>query len=260
MATTTAAPAPYDVLAPAYDTIVADYDYPRWLDVIETIARRHGFRGRRVLDVACGTGASFMPLLERGHEVVGCDISYAMLERARERAGDRDVELHWADMRALPQLGEFDLVLCLDDAINHLLGVDDVALALDGMARNLTAGGILVFDVNTLSALRAGVTADWTWKDEHRIVRWLGLGPRDLPPDGTGSARVTVLDGGAPPRTTLIRERHHPVARLRSQVEAAGLELVAACGQRQGIRVTETVDEERDDKALLFARRVGAGA
>jgi hypothetical protein len=66
---------------------------------------------------------------------------------------------------------------------------------------------------------------------------------------------VTVLDGDAPPRTTLIRERHHPVARLRSQVEAAGLELVAACGQRQGIRVSETVDEERDDKALLFARR-----
>jgi SAM-dependent methyltransferase len=71
-----------------------------------------------VLDVACGTGKSFRPLLRRGYEVTGCDISPPMLEQAP--AGAPGVRLVPADMRALPDLGAFDLVTCLDDALNYL--------------------------------------------------------------------------------------------------------------------------------------------
>jgi len=38
--------------------------------------------------------------------------------------GRARIEVH--DMRALPVLGSFDLITCLDDAINHLAGPDDV--------------------------------------------------------------------------------------------------------------------------------------
>ena len=256
MATAATADA-YDVLAPAYETILAGYDYPRWLNAIEGIARRHGLRGRRVLDVACGTGASFMPLLERGYDVVGCDLSGAMIERARERVDGRDVPLHEADMRSLPDLGAFDLVLCLDDAINHLLEAEDVDLALEGVARNLAPGGILVFDVNTLGALRGAFSDDWAWEGEEQTVRWEGLGPADLPPEGVTAARITVEAPDAAPQTTLFRERHHPVERLVAQLEEAELQPVAVHGQRQGVRLSRTADEARDDKALLFAQAPG---
>ncbi len=74
---------PYDVVAPAYDTLTAGHAHDRWLADIERVALAHGLRGRRVLDVACGTGKSFAPLLRRGYDVTACDASAAMVARAR---------------------------------------------------------------------------------------------------------------------------------------------------------------------------------
>src|SRR5919112_1807986 len=87
----------YRGLAPFYDA---------WTSHLERRARRFGVSGRRLLDVACGTGKSFLPLLERGYEVTGCDISPEMLAEARAKAPG--VVLEEADMRELPKLGEFD--------------------------------------------------------------------------------------------------------------------------------------------------------
>jgi SAM-dependent methyltransferase len=256
MATAAAVDA-YDVLAPAYETIVAGYDYDRWLAAIEEIALRDGLSGRRVLDVACGTGASFAPLLDRGYEVVGSDLSPGMLARARERVAGRGVDLHQADMRSLPDLGRFDLVLCLDDSLNHLLEADDVDLAFAGMARSLAAGGLVVFDVNTLGALRAAFSAAWSWEGDDGVVRWRGLGSPNLAPEGTTAASVSAENRGSAPHTTLIRERHHPVDRLLRQLVAARLEPLAVLGQRRGIRLSPDADELRDDKVLFFARSRG---
>ena len=111
---------PYDRLAPAYDVLSAGYDHERWLTELLALLSEHGLRGRRVLDVGCGTGKSVVPLLRRGFAVTGVDRSAGMLEVARARLGD-DVELVRADMRELPCLGAFDLVACLDDGVNHLL-------------------------------------------------------------------------------------------------------------------------------------------
>ena len=109
----------YDALASGYDTLTRDYAYDRWLPALEQLAHDHGLAGHRVLDVACGTGESFLPLRARGYEVTGCDISAEMLGRARRKAPD--VLLHHLDMRELPVLGSFDLVTCIDDGLNYLL-------------------------------------------------------------------------------------------------------------------------------------------
>jgi len=99
----------------------------------------------RALDVACGTGKSALPLVERGYELTACDSSAGMLARAR-RALPESVELFQADMRELPAIGSFDLITCLDDAVNYLPGDDDLARALASMAELLAPGGLIVFD------------------------------------------------------------------------------------------------------------------
>src|SRR5690349_20407066 len=127
----------YDGLAPHYDAFTAGYEYDRWLDALEAMARAAGLDGRRLLDIGCGTGKSFLPMVERGYEVVACDLSPSMVARAREKVAPGRAEVVVADMRKLPQLGTFDLVTCLDDAVNYLTSSDQLRAALEGFRRNL---------------------------------------------------------------------------------------------------------------------------
>ena len=112
---------PIERLAPFYDELTREHDY----DGVDLAPRAHGaltygVRGTRLLDAACGTGKSFMPFLERGYAVTGCDISPEMLAVASAKAPE--AELFAADVRELGRVGEFDLITCLDDAVNYLIG------------------------------------------------------------------------------------------------------------------------------------------
>src|SRR6478735_8130472 len=93
----------YEAIAPVYDDFTAHHDYELWLGNLMPALERCGLHGDRLLDVACGTGKSFIPMLQRGWKVTACDISPAMVELARQKVGD-EVELFVADMRELPKV------------------------------------------------------------------------------------------------------------------------------------------------------------
>src|SRR5215203_5837035 len=86
----------YDSYAAAYDDFNRDYMYERWTGRLLAIAEEAGLVGNKLLDVACGTGLSSLPMLGRGWEVMGCDVSPRMLEIARGKVGER-AELVLAD-------------------------------------------------------------------------------------------------------------------------------------------------------------------
>src|SRR5690242_8763692 len=148
--------AAYEAFAPIYNEFNHLNDYEMWLGrTLLPELEKHGLKHGRALDVACGTGRAFAPLLKRGWEIHGCDLSPAMLERARQEA-DSKVELDVADMRELPTYGEFELVLSLNDSLNYLLGDNDLEYTLAGMRANLADDGLLLFDVNAKSIYETG--------------------------------------------------------------------------------------------------------
>jgi SAM-dependent methyltransferase len=248
----------YAVLAPAYDLLTAEYEYGPWLSAIERRAREHGLAGNRLLDVGCGTGKSFLPLLERGFRVTACDISPEMVALAQQKAGTR-ADVHVADMRRLPVFGEFDLITCIDDAINHLLSPGEVADALCGMYDNLAPGGILVFDVNTLAAYRQ--VPDVVVEDEDLLLRWRGELAELADPGGEAEVVIDVFahegDGLWRRSVSRQRHRHHPIDELRALVEEAGLEVAAVLGQRPGGVLDAELDEELHGKAVFITLREG---
>src|SRR3954452_21644513 len=140
----------YEAMAPYYDAFTANYAHQAWLEGLERELRRLGLTGTRVLDVACGTGKSSLPLLELGYEVSACDVSPTMVAIARERLGLPEDRVFVADMRRLPALEQFDAVTCLDDAVNYLLTEGDVRATFAGIGRALRPGGLFAFDVNSL--------------------------------------------------------------------------------------------------------------
>ncbi len=64
----------------------------------------------RVLDVGCGTGRTTRPLADRGHDVVGIDVSERMVAQARERHPDLTFRVDDATDLAFAD-GSFDYVL-----------------------------------------------------------------------------------------------------------------------------------------------------
>jgi SAM-dependent methyltransferase len=247
-----AAEATYEAMAPVYDSFTAHHDYEQWLTELLDAVQRHGLRGSRLLDVGCGTGKSFLPMLDRGWEVTGCDISPAMVELAKEKASDR-AELCVADMLALPRFGEFDLVWAIDDAINYLLGPEELQSALEGMRDNLAPGGLLLFDVNTLLGYRTFCAETVVVEQGGHRLKWTGLARSDTPAGSICEAILTEEGGAA--ETHRHRQRHFPEPEVRDVLEQAGLKCLAIHGLYTDGILKQPLNEAVHTKAVYVARR-----
>jgi ubiquinone/menaquinone biosynthesis C-methylase UbiE len=96
-------------------------------------------RAAQLLEVGTGTGRIAIPLLERGANLFGCDLSSKML--ARQRAKRPAARLAQADATALPYGdAQFDAVLTIH--LLHLVG--DWRTALREIRRVLRPGGLYV--------------------------------------------------------------------------------------------------------------------
>jgi SAM-dependent methyltransferase len=258
MATTETAAHAYEALAPHYDNFVAASDYEAFVSQLEPVLLEHGLRGRSLLDLACGTGNSFLPFLRRGYRVTGCDISPAMLARARAKGPEAG--LFAADVRALRAVGDFALVTCLDDSLNYLLEPDDLAAAFRSAAANLAPGGLFAFDLNTLLAYRTTFAAESISAGDGLVFLWKGDSSPDAAPGCLASATLeafSLADGGLYERTESRHlQRHHPRDRVRAALEDAGLELVAGHGLRDDGSLAPVPDEHALLKTVYLARRI----
>ena len=247
----------YEAIAPAYDDFTAHHNYDLWLAELMPKLEKHGIPGKRLLDVACGTGKSFIPLLEQGWEVTACDVSPAMVELARAKVGER-VKLSVADMRDLPVYGEFDVVFCLDDAVNYLLGTEELEEALAGMRRNLGPGGLLMFDVNTLETYRTFFAEEVVVERAGKRMIWKGRSSPDVQPSSIAEASFEVEpvdeEGGPPIPPEIHRERHFPEAEIRAAMEAVGLECLDVYGHHHDAIPKQPLDEVAHAKAIYISR------
>jgi SAM-dependent methyltransferase len=244
----------YQALAPHYDDFTAGYCHERWIERLEMVARSWGLSGRDVLDVACGTGRSLVPLLARGYTGAGCDLSPAMVERAEERIGGRARTLV-ADMRRLPDVGRFHLVTCLDDSLNYLTDPADLAPTFRGMARNLAPGGVVVFDANSLLTYRTAFATRRRTAGSQATYTWTGEGTGDVRPGDVSAAEIEVSVGGRPGIRSRHVQRHHVHGEILDALAVAGLRCVAVYGQSPGAELHRRADETRHTKVVYVARQ-----
>jgi SAM-dependent methyltransferase len=87
---------------------------------LEFLTRINIEPGARVLDVACGTGQTAIPLSRAGAKVTGVDIATNLIEQARARAQAENLDARFdeADAEMLPyDDGSFDIVVSLIGAM-----------------------------------------------------------------------------------------------------------------------------------------------
>src|SRR5687767_10383583 len=114
----------FSAVAPYYDLLMRDVPYRGWVEYLHQLLEARGFNPHRILDLACGTGSVSEILAAQGFEVVGVDISGAMIERARQKAEGKglSIDYHVEDAADLRIPGErFDLCVSFFDSLNYIV-------------------------------------------------------------------------------------------------------------------------------------------
>lgn len=126
-------------LSAAYNR--ACYDLRR--RVLDRALASEGFdpRGKRVLDVGCGTGFFTAHYLARGAHVTGMDIAPTSIERLRERHPEATFVL--ADVGEAPIAETYDLVNAFD-VLYHITDEVRWERAVRTLAGAVASGGLLL--------------------------------------------------------------------------------------------------------------------
>lgn len=129
--------------AETYDAVVPDW--PGEIDFYRALAAETKSQRQAVLEIACGTGRVAIRLAQDGVDVVGLDLSPAMLAVAREK-NDGMSNVHWVhgDMRSFDLGQAFGLAIIPGHSFQNIVEAADQVAALRGIRRHLVPGGLLV--------------------------------------------------------------------------------------------------------------------
>jgi len=184
----------YDKFARDYHLILENWEasMTRQAAAIASILQRDcPAAGTTVLDCACGIGTQALGLAKLGFRITGSDVSSGAVRRARSEAAVRrlDIPFYVADMRNLGDLpAGFYAVICMDNALPHLLSEADIAHALGQIRAKLRTGGTFIASIRDYDEAlpqrpvaqgpafysdageRRIVFQVWDWQDERRYT------------------------------------------------------------------------------------------
>ncbi len=157
--------------------------------------------------------------------------------------------------------GAFDLVTCLDDAINYLTDVDDLLAAFASVHRVLDPAGLYVFDVNTMHAYETSFDCDFVAELGDMLFCWHAERETDGVelPDDVHVAQADVF--GPLPNGTWSRQRSRHRQRyfgddvIQWALNSAGLHCLDVVGQSPGAVFSRPADERTHSKRLYVVGR-----
>ncbi len=150
----------YDKLAPRYDKLFLDWQAAtkEQAIILDNLFNEYGFdKSAQVLDCACGIGTQAIGLASIGYNVTASDISDCALEEARRRSSKNNVKIRFehADFCALSETfsQQFDIVICMDNALPHMLSKPDLEAAIKSITNQIAPGGLFVASIRDYDAL-----------------------------------------------------------------------------------------------------------
>jgi SAM-dependent methyltransferase len=189
----------YDSLASQYDKLFLDWTATTHEQavILDRIFRDNGFdSSASVLDCACGIGTQSIGLAALGYRMTASDISDTELAEAAKRAAENKVSIRFehADFCALSDTfpETFDIIICMDNALPHMLSHDALASAIMSITGRMKKDGIFVASIRDYDALLCSKppysppyihkTAEgqrvsfqtWTWEDDrYKLIQYI---------------------------------------------------------------------------------------
>ncbi len=239
----------YGFFSNVYDTLTENVNYAARADYIADLLAENGITGGILLDLACGTGTLSIEMAKKGFEVIGVDASADMLSAAMNNAyqSEEDVLFLCQPMQQLDLYGTINAAICTLDSINHLTDPEDVQTAFDKVSLFTEAGGIFIFDINTVFKHRE-ILANNTFVydlDEVYCV-WQNTLDRETDTVQIDLDIFEMLEDGAYERSQeSFCERAYPVDTIKTMLTGAGFETLAVYDEL-------TKEKPKDDSERLF--------
>ena len=103
--------------------------------------------GGPALELAIGTGRVALPLMQKGVEVHGIELSSHMVDQLRKKPGGEDLSVTIGDMTSSTAAGEFKLVYLVWSAIMNVTTQQEQTAVFRNAAAHLGRGGRFVVEV-----------------------------------------------------------------------------------------------------------------
>ena len=167
----------FGAVAPYYDELMRQVPYRMWVGYYLLLLSIQDKHPKRILDVCCGTGIMSEMLTEEGLSLAGFDISPPMIERAREKAAKKELDIeYWvADATNFQLNREFDAAFSFFDSLNNILDPAGLESALSSVHKHLPSGGSFIFDLNTAYAFEARMFDQQNLSSKAKLrYKWVG--------------------------------------------------------------------------------------
>lgn len=199
-----------------YATLVAGELERLELDVISSAVRRGG----RILDIGCGAGREALGLARAGYQVVGVDLSPAMVDAARDAAMRAGLAIDFR-VQSLTELdeppGTYDGAY-IAAALHHVPGRTRRVGALRRVRRALVPAGALVLFV-VYRWPRPLLSRSRLVDLIRRLARRLALG---VPVSEPGDGYMREVSEASDPRAPIFFHDYADPDEVRGELEAAG--------------------------------------
>lgn len=174
----------YSKLAEFYDALVEDPEATlKWVHFVSD-----NIAGKKILELACGSGSITKALGEAGYDILATDISPEMLDLAKEKAAGLPIDFRIMDMTKLEITDQYNAVICFCDSINYLEKYEDLDKLFKESYQALAEKGVLLFDMhheNRLGEFKEGWdeqghigTTDYQWlieSEDNQIVQYFNF-------------------------------------------------------------------------------------
>ncbi|MEG0914063.1 MAG: class I SAM-dependent methyltransferase [Oscillospiraceae bacterium] len=140
----------YEALSAMYDDLTHNIDYEKRCRYIKSVFKQNSIKGI-VLDAGCGTGTLTLLLSECGFDMIGVDISNAMLNCAYIKSAESGCDIRWLnqDLCKLDLYGTVVGITCMQDTINHIENEQKLDEVFRRFSLFMEKGGVIIFDYNT---------------------------------------------------------------------------------------------------------------
>lgn len=126
-----------------YDLMYSWKDYASESDIIVKLVEKHGNGGRKLLEVACGTG-NYLALLKEKFDVTGLDLSAEMLSVAAKKLPG--IKLMQGSMKNFKLEETFDVITCLFSSIAYMKSEEELKQAVHAFYDHLKKDGIAIVE------------------------------------------------------------------------------------------------------------------